>query len=131
MSKPRRSRQLALVLIGTVALPGCTPDTQRAVHDQYASLEDCAADWGQPEVCDRDDKNAPLAGNFGGPRIVFRGPNYPADDRPGAQYEAREQARALGSLDPNAVGFGNRAIAPAVPSRGGFGGSAHFFGRLG
>jgi uncharacterized protein YgiB involved in biofilm formation len=131
MPKRRRSRQIALVLIGTVALPACTPDAPRVVHDQYASLEDCAADWGRPEVCDRDDRSGPWAGNFGGPRIVFRGPNYPVDDRVQAQYEAREQARALGSLDANAVGFGNRAIEPAVPSRGGFGASAHFFGRLG
>jgi uncharacterized protein YgiB involved in biofilm formation len=131
MSRRRRSQRIALVLIGTVALPACTPGGPRVVHDQYTSLEDCSADWGRPEVCDRQEQTGLVAGNFGGPRILFRGPDYVADDRMGAQYQAREQARALGSLDPSASGFGNRAIQAAVPSRGGFGASSRVFGSLG
>jgi uncharacterized protein YgiB involved in biofilm formation len=131
MSKYRRSHRIVLVLIGTAALPACLPDSQRAVHDRYASLEDCSADWGRPEVCDREDNRSPLAGNFGGPRIMYRGPDYPADNRWGAQYQARDQARLVGALDQNALVPGNRAIEAAVASRGGFGASAHSFGRLG
>lgn len=131
MRKYRRSQRIALVLIGAAALPACAPTPQRVVHDRYASLEDCSADWGRPEVCDQDDDSRPLAGRFGGPRIVYRGPSYPEDDREEAQYQARRQALQLGALDPTTPRAGTHAIEQSVPSRGGFGGSAHFFGRLG
>jgi uncharacterized protein YgiB involved in biofilm formation len=131
MSKYRRSRRIVLVLIGAATLPACTPDSQRAVHDRYASLEDCSADWGRPGVCDREENHSPLAGNFGGPRILYRGPDYPAGERWGAQSQAIDQARLVGALDQHALAPGNRAIEAAVPTRGGFGSSAHSFGRLG
>jgi uncharacterized protein YgiB involved in biofilm formation len=130
MRKVRRSQRIALVLIGAATVPACTPAPQRVVHDRYASLQDCAADWGRPEVCDQDD-NRPLAGQFGGPRILYRGPSYPQGDREEAQYQARRQAIQLGALDPASPRSGTHAIEQAVPSRGGFGASAHFFGRLG
>jgi uncharacterized protein YgiB involved in biofilm formation len=131
MSRPRRSRTIALVLIGTTALPACMPAAPRVVHDRYASLADCSADWGRPEVCDRDDDSRPLPGNYGGPRVVYSGPSYPLGDRGQAQYEARTQALQLGALQATAPGTGNRAIEQSVPTRAGFGSSAHFFGRLG
>jgi uncharacterized protein YgiB involved in biofilm formation len=129
MSKLRRSKQIALVLIGTAALPACTPAPPRVVHDRYASLEDCSADWGRPEVCDRDNDSHGWSGT--GPRIAYRGPSYPDGDRGQAQYEARREAYRVGALDAAAPSPGNRAIEQAVPSRGGFGSSARFFGRLG
>jgi uncharacterized protein YgiB involved in biofilm formation len=130
MSKLRRSRQIALALIGAAALPACTPAPPRLMHDRYASLEDCSADWGRPEVCDQDEANR---GGWGGtgPRIGYRGPSYPEGDRGAAQYQAQREALRLGALDPTARGPGSHAIEQAVPSRGGFGSSAHFFGRLG
>jgi uncharacterized protein YgiB involved in biofilm formation len=131
MSTQRRTRQIVLALIGTATLPACTPSTHGVVHDRYASLEDCSADWGRPDVCDRDDDSRPLAGNFGGPRIIYRGPSYPAGGREGAQYEARRQALQLGAVDMAPLRVGTHAIEQSVPSRGGFGSSAHFFGRLG
>ena len=133
MSKRRRSKHIVLALIGAAALPACTPVAQqRAVHDRYASLEDCSADWGRPEVCDRDDDNRPSAGYFGSHGGVFyRGPSYPEGGRPQAQSEARSEAVRLGALDALAPGAGNHAIEQSVPTRGGFGASAHHFGRLG
>jgi uncharacterized protein YgiB involved in biofilm formation len=131
MAKRRRSQHIVLALIGAAALPACTPVAQqRAVHDRYASREDCAADWGRPEVCDQDDDSRPMA-HVGGPRVVYRGPSYPEGDRPQAQYEARKEALRLGALDAMAPGAGNHAIEQSVPTRGGFGASAHHFGRLG
>jgi uncharacterized protein YgiB involved in biofilm formation len=130
MSKLRRSKQIALVLIGTAALPACTPAPPRVVHDRYASLDDCSADWGRPEVCEQDDANRPRSGGTG-PLIWYRGPSYPEGDRGQAQGEARREAFRIGALDSAAPAFGNHAIEQAVPSRGGFGSSAHFFGRLG
>jgi uncharacterized protein YgiB involved in biofilm formation len=131
MSKSRRTRRIALVLIGTAALPACMPAGPRVVHDRYASLEDCSADWGRPDVCDQEQNRSSLAGTYGGPRIFYRGPSYPEGDRPVVQFEARQQAFRLGALDATSPGFGNHAIEQSVPSRGGFGSSAHSFGRLG
>ena len=131
MLKRHRSQRIVLVLIGAAALPACMPVTQRVVHDRYASREDCSADWGRPDVCDRDDDSRALAGSFGGPRINYRGPSYPEGGREGAQYEARRQALQLGALDTAPLRVGTHAIEQSVPSRGGFGSSAHFFGRLG
>jgi uncharacterized protein YgiB involved in biofilm formation len=130
MSKPRRSRTIVLVLIGTTALPACMPLASRTVHDRYASLADCSADWGRPEVCDQDNDSRPLPGSYGGPHVIYRGPNYPQGGREQAQLEARTQALRLGSLDVTAPRIGNHAIE-AVPTRGGFGASAHSFGGLG
>ncbi len=130
MSKRRRSREVALVLIGAAAIPGCMPEP-RVVHDRYASLEDCAADWGRPEVCNRDDDRRPLPGNYGGaPRVIYSGPSYPEGDRPFAQSEARQQAVRLGAMNVAAPVTPGHAL-DSVPARGGFGSSAHFFGRLG
>jgi uncharacterized protein YgiB involved in biofilm formation len=130
MSLRRRSHRIALVLIGTVALPACTPDTPSVVHDRYASLNDCSADWGRPEVCDREDGTRPSYGGVGG-GIFFRGPSYSAGGREQAQIQALDQARRVGVLDQAATGLSNHAIEHGVPSRGGFGALAHTFGRLG
>ena|SRR5882724_3296613 len=131
MSKSRRTRHIALVLIGTAALPACVPAGQRVVHDRYASLADCSADWGRPEVCDQEQESRSLAGGYGGPRIFYRGPSYPEGDRPVAQSEARQQAFRLGALDATSPSPSGHAIEQSVPSRGGFGSSAQSFGRLG
>jgi uncharacterized protein YgiB involved in biofilm formation len=134
MAIRRRSRSIALALIGTVGLPACMPNAPDIVHDRYASLEDCSADWGRPEVCDRDDAAHPSSSapwRTGGSGFVFRGPNYPAGERQEAQFQAREQAYRSGVLSAFGPEPGTRAIEHAVPSRGGFGSSAHTFGRLG
>jgi uncharacterized protein YgiB involved in biofilm formation len=131
MSKLRRSRQIVLVWIGTAALPACTPAPPRAVHDRYASLEDCTADWGRPEVCDQDKDNRLWWSNSSGPHVFFRGPSYPEGDRGPAQLQARSEALRLGALDPAAPGAVSHAIAQSVPTRGGFGSSAHVFGGRG
>lgn len=127
MSKLRRSRQIALVLVGTAALPACAPPP-RVVHDRYASLADCSADWGRPQVCDQDQDTRPAPGYGGGPYIFYRGPSYPEGDRGEAQNQARSQAILIGALDPGAPVGGNHALAQSIPTRGGFGASAHFFG---
>jgi uncharacterized protein YgiB involved in biofilm formation len=132
MTQLRRSQYIVLALIGTTAaLRAYVPSAQRAVHDRYASLEDCSADWGRPDFCTQDQDNRPLPGNFGGPRMVYRGPTYAEGDREAARYEARSRALRLGSLNMAAASTGSHAIEQSVPSRGGFGSSAHVFGRMG
>jgi len=139
----RRSRQIVLVLIGAAGLPGCSPHPPAIVHDRYASLDDCTADWGRPEQCDREDSNAAPIGiwpgngpgngaGFGSPgRILFRGPDYAVGERQQSQYRAREQAYRSGMLSEMPAGPSSLAIEHAVPSRGGFGSMSHLFGRLG
>lgn len=144
----RRSRQITLVLIGAAALPGCSPGGPTIVHDRYASLEDCTADWGRPESCDREDSPPPRAGvswggggGWGGPGtgggVVFRGPDYPVGERSESQLRALRSVVPGGSPGAMPSGPVTHAIEHAVPSlsaapsRGGFGSMSHFFGRLG
>jgi uncharacterized protein YgiB involved in biofilm formation len=138
----KRSSQITLVLIGTAALPACSPGGPTIVHDRYASLEDCTADWGRPESCDREDPAAvsPYGGtgsgggwNGGNPigRILFRGPDYPVGERMESQFRALQGASRSGVSGALPSGPTSHAIEHAVPSRSGFGSMSHFFGRLG
>jgi uncharacterized protein YgiB involved in biofilm formation len=131
----RRSKHIALVLIGSATLPGCFSNSPVPVHDRYASIEDCAADWGRPEACQGDQaaSGGTAGAGTGGPRIYFRGPDYLSGDRAQAQYDARTQAQHAGRLQAFEGGPSSHAIEHAIPSvsRGGFGASSHFFGRLG
>jgi len=52
--KRRRSMQITLVLIGMVALSGCSSE-QRNV---YKSKEDCLQDWGSGQECEEVSSNA-------------------------------------------------------------------------
>jgi uncharacterized protein YgiB involved in biofilm formation len=121
MKRPRSSRRITLVLIGSAAVAACSPDAPKMARDHYASLEDCAADWGRPENCDRVQSSGYPAGAF-----IFRGPAYAATNRDGARSEAFEDARRLGRaglVDPARQG---RAIGSALEptARGGFGSRA-------
>ncbi len=91
----RASRNISLVLIGTAALAGCARNEPPAVptaRDNYLNLADCAADWGRPESCERQELTT-NAGNT----VFFRGPTYFPDDRTGAQRQARDEARRAGA----------------------------------
>lgn len=133
----RRTRHITLVLIGTAALPACSPGGPTVVHDRYATLEDCKADWGRPQDCDREDPSTVrfgggYGGGFGGGgQPVFRGPDYPVGERAEAQVRAAEKAYRSGEARTMPLGPTSHAIEHAVPSRGGFGSMGHFFGRVG
>jgi hypothetical protein len=72
MSRRRSSTQITLVLIGTVTLAGCSQQSAPAARDHYASLEDCAADWGRPESCERVQSSGyPGGGLFWGPAYAL------------------------------------------------------------
>ena len=75
MVRRRSSTQITLVLIGTVTLVGCGQQSTPSARDHYASLEDCAADWGRPESCER----VQSSGHPGG--FLFWGPLYAAGAR--------------------------------------------------
>jgi hypothetical protein len=56
MSRPRKSSTyVTLVLIGTAALAGCTDSSTPGRRTQYATKEECLADWGDPAECERQE----------------------------------------------------------------------------
>lgn len=119
MNRRRCSAQITLVLIGTATLVGCSQQTAPMARDHYASLEDCAADWGRPERCDRVQSS-------GYPGFLFWGPAYAAGARGNALNEARRSASA-GFVDPARQGRSiGSSMAPTA--RGGFGASSRSFG---
>lgn len=56
---PRRPRKsstcVTLVLIGTAALAGCSDSSTSGRRTQYATKEECLADWGDPAECERQE----------------------------------------------------------------------------
>lgn len=106
---------------------------QPAAQDQYASLADCQADWGQAVgACETPAAEATHPGT--GSRVgsvgsglhsagmaapLWLGPVYPANDRDGALRQAWADRPAPAGFVP-----GNRSIGRASVSRGGFGSSA-------
>lgn len=128
MTRRRASRNITLVLIGTAALAGCGQDTPKMARDHYASLDDCAADWGRPEHCDRVQSSG-----YPGGAYVFRGPAYALADRNGARRQAFDESQRAGRAglaDPARQG---RSIGTAIEptARGGFGSRARSFSSFG
>lgn len=76
-----------LVIVATAALAGCSEAATTLTRDHYASLEDCAADWGRPEACDRVQSSG-----YPGVPYVFRGPAYPDNGRDAVRREVLAEA---------------------------------------
>lgn len=96
MKRSRVSGLLGLALIA-VGLAGCSEDPGPLVRDHYATLEDCAADWGRPGNCDRVQSSG-----YSGGMVVFRGPAYPQNARESARRDAvaaENPSGGTGSLD--------------------------------
>jgi hypothetical protein len=54
--RPRKSSTcVTLVLIGTAALAGCSDSSTSGRRAQYATKEECLADWGDPADCERQE----------------------------------------------------------------------------
>ena len=121
MNRRRSSTQVTLVLISAAALAACSEQATQNVRDQYASAEDCAADWGRPESCEP----VRTSGVPGG--LLFWGPLYAAGLRDRARTEALGEARRSGAFvaDPSRQGRAiGKSVAPAPTARGGFGSSS-------
>jgi putative membrane protein len=113
-----------------VGLSGCSEVPGPLVRDHYATLEDCAADWGRPGNCDRVQSSG-----YSGGMVVFRGPAYPqnaresarrdamaAGDRPGSagSPDSPRQGRAIGTVREPAArdgAPGRSRLAPPIPPR--------------
>ena len=72
MDRRRSPTHITLVLIGAVTLAACSEQPAQGVRDQYASAEDCAADWGRPDNCEPV-RSSGVPGGF-----LFWGPLYAA-----------------------------------------------------
>jgi hypothetical protein len=127
----RASTRVTLVLIGAAALQGCDsePDTTQRAQDTYMSLDECAADWGRPEHCERQQVSTGA-----GTSTFFHGPIYYPPYRDAAQAEAREAARRAGtplaSDAPSNRSIGRTtlgSLSSSPTARGGFGSSARTF----
>jgi len=119
----RASRRVTLVLIGTAALHACgEADMTPRARDTYLSQDECAADWGRPERCERQEMTTGA-----GHSVFFRGPVYYEPYRDQAQAEAREAARRAGAsvadTAPTNRSVGRTAIVSpgGTTKRGGFG----------
>ncbi|HYM47064.1 MAG TPA: hypothetical protein VES91_01205 [Burkholderiaceae bacterium] len=126
MTRRRSSAHITLVLIGTATLVACGQQSAPLARDHYASLEDCAADWGRPESCDR----VQSSGYPGG--YIFRGPTYASNARDRTRGDALNDARRSGGAnlaDPARQGRSiGSSMAPTSPtSRGGFGSSSRSY----
>lgn len=124
MTRRRASQHITLVLIGAAAVAACSKQPVADQRDQYASVEDCAADWGRPESCEPV-RSSGVPGGF-----LFWGPLYAAGlrdrSRTDALTEARRSGRAL--VDPNRQGRAiGKTTVPAPTARGGFGSSSRSF----
>jgi len=111
MPRRKASLRVTLVLIGAAAAAGCdsSPD-QMMRRDVYANLEDCAKDWGRPEVCEQQ-RAAATSGSHSASGTTYRyyGPWY--DDRGGASPRPRPGSRAVDSVRVSRGGFGSSASA--------------------
>ncbi|MGH6608858.1 MAG: hypothetical protein ACRECQ_01235 [Burkholderiaceae bacterium] len=112
------------MLISTAALAACSEQTASNQRDQYASLEDCAADWGRPEHCEPV-RSSGVPGGF-----LFWGLPYAAGLRESARVNALNDARRSGGavVDPSRQGrVIGKATVPSPTARGGFGSSSRSF----
>lgn len=149
--KKRRSASVSLVLVPILLSTGCSYDPNDGPplqRDVYTKFEDCVADWGKPELCQKiaeaeaaqfaQDKGVTSGGTGGGVSpMIFWGPSYYSPDRAVAfngQTYAPLQNRAMSK--PFQVTSTSSAIAKASPgaartsniSRGGFGSSGRAVG---
>lgn len=80
----RKTINLTLVLV-PILLAGCgveVPDKQQ--RDVYTKFEDCMADWGKPELCQKMQEedarqfaeNTTGVSGGGGSHMIYWGPNY-------------------------------------------------------
>jgi hypothetical protein len=94
LARSKRSAHLTLVFISAAAaagLAGCGRlENNSTSRDVYANLEECRADWGNPDDCEEIDEKRSATGarSFYGPRYTSRtgsAGGYTTTTRPGSR----------------------------------------------
>lgn len=132
---------IASILSSTVV--ACDPGSQVTQRDVYHNLEDCVADWGDVELCqktlsDAEAKAKQASSNGSTSAFVFFGPSYMGSDRyvsHNGQVYAPSTTRAAStanftgsSITPSSFSAPRAATSSITPkpsavttTRGGFG----------
>lgn len=106
--RPRKSSAcVTLVLIGAAALTGCGDSANSNRRSQYASKEECLADWGDPKDCERQEAR----GSGGSGSHFYWGPGARSGSWSGGSRGSSSGSRSSGSSSS-----GGHSV-----SRGGFG----------
>ena len=96
--KQRRTLQISLVLIGTLAVAGCGEKGQRHL---YKSKQDCLDDWGNDEKsCEEVQKGSR---HYSSGMHYYYGPWY----RSGTIFSGRQGSRAISTMNISRGGFGS------------------------
>lgn len=108
-------------MIASVTLTACGSPTP-ANRYQYRTVQDCIADWGDDDLCERDyDRSSVYYGGYWGPFLISRaGRTYYR--RPGSRTDFLVPG-GLSSGSSRAIGTRSTTI-----TRGGFGGSSRSSG---
>lgn len=63
--RPRKSSAcVTLVLLGAAALSGCGDSSAPNRRGQYATKEECLADWGDPKECEQQQAHSGSGSHF-------------------------------------------------------------------
>lgn len=121
----KRSPYISLVLLSTLSFTACDSDVP-GTRSQYALLEDCTEDWGDPEECEQISPG----GGYYGPMVVYddhdRKHYYHSKKHGGKMTPAQMNpafTRALATNQSKAIGTTSSSVKV-----GGFGKSGGFFG---
>jgi uncharacterized protein YgiB involved in biofilm formation len=111
--RSKRSAHLTLIFIAaTAGLAGCgrLENDGDVSRDVYANIEECRADWGNPDDCEEIDEKRSATGtrSYYGPRYSSRTGSYNSS---GYSTITRPGSRSKGTVSSS-------------PSRGGFGASS-------
>jgi uncharacterized protein YgiB involved in biofilm formation len=107
----KRSLHLTLVLIGAATLAGCgrLENDAGTSRDVYANLEECRADWGNPEDCEEIDEKRSATGSraFYGPRYSSRTGSYSGGYSTTTRPGSRSKGTVSGASSAKRGGFGS------------------------
>lgn len=96
----------SVLLVAAAGLSGCSEAPGPLVRDHYASLDDCAADWGGARHCERV-----LSSGYQGGKAIYRGPAYPQNEREAARRDAGGGAAADPARQGRVIGTVREPVA--------------------
>lgn len=140
----KRNHKKIVLLLTPLFLSACEADMDLSQRDVYTKMEDCVAEWGKVELCqkmaDEDAKKAIASGVTpnNDSHFIFWGPSYFNGDRSvlyNGQRYAPSSYKPAKSFYTNQAFSNSAKVSPGTPfsagkvgsgggTRGGFGSSA-------